>query len=146
MFKPRRILVPVDLAPGAEKGVRAAADLARSTGGRLLLFHVFDSRTVEDVFNLHGLKEAEVRARMRANAEGLVKRILSRAWMKGLRVDVRYAGGLPPDEIVKAAAEWKSDLLVLTRRKRTGLSHLLYGRTSDAVAREAPCAVLTLAP
>ena len=145
MFRPRRILVPVSLSPGAEGTVRAAAGLARESGGRLLLFHVFDSRAVEDVYDLHGLKPQEVRARMRDNAEEAVERILRRTWMKGIPAAARYADGFPADAIVAAAKAWRADLVVLARAKRSGLSHLLYGHTSDAVAREAPCAVLTLA-
>ncbi len=146
MFRPKRVLVPVELNSAAEGVVRTAAEMARGAGGRLLLLHVFDSRAVEDVYNLHGLKEEEVRARMKANAEAALDRLTSRPWLRGLRVEVRYAYGLPPDEIVKAASDWKADLLVLARRRLSGLSHLLYGRTSDAVVREATCAVLVLTP
>lgn len=146
MFRPRRILVPFDLSPGAESTVRAAAGLARDFKGRLLLFHVFDTRTLEDVYNLHGLKPEEVRARMKANAEEAMAALLARPWMKGVKAEVRYACGLPPEEILSVAGQWKADLLVLARRRRAGLTHLLYGRTSEAVHREAPCAVLTLAP
>jgi nucleotide-binding universal stress UspA family protein len=146
MFKPRRILVPVDLSPTADLVVRAAADLARVYGSRVALFHVFDSRAVEDVYNLHGLKEAEVRARMKANAEAAMERLLRRPWLKGVRVEVKYAHGLPPEAIVAAAGTWRADLLVMARHRRSGIAQLLYGRTSDAVVREVPCAVLTLAP
>ncbi len=146
MFRPRRILVPVDLSPGAERSVRAAAGLAREFEGRILLFHVLDSRAVEDQYGLHGLREKEVRARMQANAGEHLRRILGKSWMKGLKAEVRFADGIPPDAIVAAAKEWRADLLVLARGRRSGLSHLLYGRTSDAVVRESPCAVLTLAP
>jgi nucleotide-binding universal stress UspA family protein len=146
MFRPRRLLVPVDLSPAAEKVVRAVAGLARDFGGRILLFHVFDTRAVEDVYNLHGLKEQEVRARMRANAGETMRRLLAKPWMKGLKVEVRLADGVPPEAILAAAREWKADLIVLTRRRRSGLAHLLYGRTSDAVVHEAPCAVLALPP
>lgn len=146
MFRPRRVLVPVELSSATEAAVRASADLARRTGARILLLHVFDSRAVEDVYNLHGLKEEEVRARMKANAEALMKRLTGKAWLKGLRVETRYAYGLPPDAIVAEARAWKADLVVLAKRRRSGLSHLLFGRTSDGVVHEAPCAVLVLAP
>ena len=146
MFRPKRILVPVDLSPASERTVRTAAETVRETRGRLLLLHVFDSRAVEDVYNLHGLREEEVRARMRANAEASLGRLVRRPWLRGLRVEVRYAHGLPPDEIVREAGEWKADLVILARGHRAGLSHLLYGRTSDAVAREASCSVLILEP
>ena len=146
MLRAKRILVPLNLSPGEEKVVKAAAAMAAESRGRLCLFHVFDSRAVEDVFHLHGLKEEEVRERMRAGADEYIDRLRGRAWLKGISVDVLYATGLPPEEIVTAAREWKADLVVLSRSRRSGLAHLLYGRTSDGVVREASCAVLVLAP
>ncbi len=145
MYKPRRILVPVELSSATEAAVRAAADLARPGRGKLLLLHVFDSRAVEDVYNLHGLKEEEVRARMKANAEALMERLEGRPWLKGVKTEARYAYGLPPDAIVAEARAWKADLIVLGRRRRSGLSHLLFGRTSDGVVHDSPCDVLILA-
>jgi len=146
MFRPKRILVPLDFSPTTDLVVRTAAELARATRGRLLLFHVFDRRAVEDVYNLHGLKAEEVRARMKASAETALSRLEKRPWLKGVRREVRFGAGLPPEAIVEAAESWKADLIVLSRRRRSGLAHLLYGRTSDAVVHDAPCAVLTLAP
>ena len=146
MLRAKRILVPLDFSPATDRVVRTAADLARASKGRLLLFHVFDRRAVEDVYNLHGLKAEEVRARMKATAEAALARLEARPWLKGVRRDVRFGSGLPPEAIVEAAQSWKADLIVLSRRRRNGLAHLLYGRTSDAVVHDAPCAVLTLAP
>ncbi|MHC4822024.1 MAG: universal stress protein [Planctomycetota bacterium] len=146
MFRSKRILVPVHLGPTSEKVVRVAARMAEASKGRLLLFHVFDERAVEDVYNLHGLRKGEVQQRMKENAEAFVKKLLRRKALKSLKVDVRYASGLPPEEIVKAATDWKADLLLLTRRRRGGLAHLLYGETADQVVREAPCHVLVLKP
>ena len=146
MFRTKRILVPLDFSPTTDLVVRTAAELARASRGRLLLFHVFDRRAVEDVYNLHGLKAEEVRARMKASAETAIAKLGKRPWLKGVRTEVRFGSGLPPEEIVGAAESWKADLIVLSRRRRNGLAHLLYGRTSDAVVHDAPCAVLTLAP
>ncbi len=146
MFRPRRILVPVDLSADTEAAVRAAADMARGAGARLLLLHVFDVRAVEDVYNLHGLKKEEVLARMNANAEAVMDRLLSRPWLKGVKTAVKGVFGLPSEVIVAEARSWKADLIVLAKRRRSGLSHLLYGRTSDGVVREAECAVLVLTP
>ena len=69
-----------------------------------------------------------------------------RRWLRGAKVEVRLGSGLPPEAIVAAAKEWKADLIVLSKRRRSGLAHLLYGRTSDAVVRESPCAVLVMTP
>jgi len=146
MFRPRRVLVPVDLSSTSDLLVRTAADLVRGGTGRLLLFHVFDQRAVEDVYNLHGLKEEEVRARMKANAEAALARLARKPWLRSVRHEVKFASGLPPEAIVAHAKSWRADLILMARNRRTGIAQLLYGRTSDAVVREAPCAVLTLAP
>jgi len=146
MFRPRRILVPVDLSSGTEAAVRTAAGMATGPGARILLLHVFDSRTVEDVYNLHGLKKEEVLARMRANAEGMMDRLLARPWLRGRKTTVKGVFGLPAEAIVAEAKAWKADLIILARRRKSGLSHLLYGRTSDGVVHEAGCAVLVVTP
>jgi nucleotide-binding universal stress UspA family protein len=146
MFRPRRILVPVDLSSATEGAVKAAAGMARGTGARILLLHVFDSRAVEDVYNLHGLKKEEVLARMKANAEAMMDRLLGKPWLKGRTTTVKGVFGLPSEVIVSEAKAWKADLIVLAKRRRGGLSHLLYGRTSDGVVHEAECAVLVLTP
>ena len=146
MFRPRRVLVPVDLSSTSDLLVRTAADLVRGGSGRLLLFHVFDQRAVEDVYNLHGLKEEEVRARMKANAEAALARLGKKPWLRRVKHEFRFGSGLPPEEIVDVAKSWRADLILMARNRRSGIAQLLYGRTSDAVVREAPCAVLTLAP
>ena len=146
MFRAKRILVPLDFSATTDQVVRTAAGMARASRGRLLFLHVFDRRAVEDVYNLHGLKAEEVRARMKASAESAIAKLEKRPWLKGIRREVRFGSGLPPEVIVEVAESWKADLIVLARRRRSGLAHLLYGRTSDAVVHDAPCAILTLAP
>lgn len=144
-MKARRILVPVVLSRNGERTARAAADVARSSGGRLLLFHVFDVRALEDVYNLHGLGENEVRRRMKENALKVIASLRSRVWMKDLRSEVRFAVGIPEAEIAREAGAWRADLIVLGRRPRGGIAHLLYGHTAEGVVREAPCSVLVIA-
>ena len=144
MLRPRRVLVPVDFSSATDRLVRTAADLVKGGPGRLLLFHVFDQRALEDVYNLHGLRPEEVSTRMRAGAEESLARLRGRPWLRGVKVESRFATGLPPEAIVEHAKRWKADLVVLAPHRRTGLAQLLYGRTSDAVVRESPCAVLIL--
>lgn len=141
----KRVLVPVVLSLNGERTLRAAAEVARSGGGRMLLFHVFDVRALEDVYNLHGLGENEVRGRMQENASRVIARLMARKWMKGLRAEVRYGTGIPEAEIVREARDWRADLVVLGRRPRGGIAHLLYGQTAEGVVRDAPCSVLVIA-
>jgi nucleotide-binding universal stress UspA family protein len=54
--------------------------------------------------------------------------------------------GRPAEEIVAAANESKSDLIVLSTRGLTGLDRFLIGSVAERVARLAPCPVYLMPP
>lgn len=47
-------------------------------------------------------------------------------------------------EIIAAAADLKTDLIVMATHGRTGVPHLFLGSVAERVVREAPCPVLTV--
>jgi universal stress protein A len=57
-------------------------------------------------------------------------------------VEVRL--GTATDQIVGAAVDYGSDLVVMGTHGRTGLEHLLLGSVAEQVIRLAPCPVLTV--
>jgi nucleotide-binding universal stress UspA family protein len=54
--------------------------------------------------------------------------------------------GVPWQEIVRAAAEERADMIVMGTHGRTGLERLLLGSVTERVVRGAPCPVLTVRP
>jgi nucleotide-binding universal stress UspA family protein len=52
--------------------------------------------------------------------------------------------GTPFLEIVTAARELDSDLIVVGTHGRTGLAHVMIGSVAEKVVRKAPCPVLTV--
>ena len=52
--------------------------------------------------------------------------------------------GASADEILRAAEELRSDLIVMGTHGRTGLGRLLMGSVAEAVPRRALCPVLTI--
>ena len=52
--------------------------------------------------------------------------------------------GVPFVEIVRAARESGTDLIVMGSHGRTGLEHLLIGSVAERVVRKAPCSVLVV--
>jgi nucleotide-binding universal stress UspA family protein len=58
--------------------------------------------------------------------------------------ETRVAHGKPYREILCAAAEGQSDLIVLGVRGRGGLDLALFGSTANQVVRHATCPVLTI--
>jgi universal stress protein A len=51
--------------------------------------------------------------------------------------------GHPAEEVIAAAAEFKTEVIVMATHGRTGVSHLLLGSVAEKVVREAPCLVIT---
>jgi len=88
------------------------------------------SETVAEI--LSKTQQAMNEARSRALAQGITS------------VDIVMSEGAPFSEIVRAAREHGSDLIVIATHGRTGLKHALLGSVTEKVVRKAPCAVLTV--
>jgi hypothetical protein len=58
---------------------------------------------------------------------------------------VLAGGGDPAAEILSAAAAWQADLIVMGTHGRAGLERWILGSVAQAVLRNAPCPVLTVA-
>jgi nucleotide-binding universal stress UspA family protein len=62
----------------------------------------------------------------------------------GRPVDATVGIGSPARELVALAQEWKTDLVVVGSRGRTGLKRLLLGSVARSVLLHAPCSVLVV--
>ncbi len=142
----KRILVPTDFSGTSEKAFGFAAELARAFGAEIILLHVVDTRVVDNIFHIHQMPPEEARLQMLKTAEEGVARIMGLAEAEGLNISARYVEGIPPVEVKKAAADLDADLIAMGTHGTTGIAHLLYGSTADAVLRGAPCPVLTVNP
>lgn len=58
-----------------------------------------------------------------------------------VKISAEVIAGSPARQIVARAREWGADLIVLGTNERRGLSRLLFGSTSAAVAKRADCSV-----
>ena len=63
---------------------------------------------------------------------------------RNVPADLEVRIGRPAEEIVAAANESKSDLIVLSTRGLTGLDRYLIGSVAERVARLAPCPVFLM--
>jgi universal stress protein A len=71
---------------------------------------------------------------------------LCRLQRRAPKICVRYQlkHGDAADEILKAAQETRSDLIVMGTHGRTALKRLVMGSVTEQVVRKAPCPVLTV--
>jgi nucleotide-binding universal stress UspA family protein len=109
---------------------------ALATAGILaeLPFEATDTVVLLTVTGEHGITGAV----QDASAEAL------RCSTASIRREMRR--GHPVEEILRAAAEHPTDLVVVGSHGRSGVARLLLGSVAERVAREAPCSVLVTRP
>jgi nucleotide-binding universal stress UspA family protein len=121
----RRLLCPVNHTPVALEALGYAADLASRSGAELVLLHVDEGAgPAPDPDSLCALVPRDLRPRCSPRA--------------ALR------RGEAAEQILRAAAEEHSDLIVLGAQHRPLLETTILGTTSVRVMRHAPAAVLAV--
>ena len=132
----RRVLVPVDFSDSSLSALRYAAGLAMKFHASLTVLHVVpadygwlgigqeESREYDEIL------QSQAADRLRALTESHIPQSAS------ANLEVRL--GRPAEEIVAAAAESKSDLILLSTHGHTGLDRYLVGSVADRVARPVP--------
>jgi nucleotide-binding universal stress UspA family protein len=119
----QQILVATDFSDSAEAAFGVAVPYARALHARLHLLHIFSA---EEIAVTQLLADAAARAG------------------PDVPVTVAGAGGDPAEEILRYAARYPIDLIVVGTHGRTGVSRLLLGSVAERVVRGARCPVLVV--
>jgi len=123
--------------------LRYAISLALQFGAKLTLLNVVEpiGPTPDFAYNPLVMESAQIAAAAKTRLKQLVgKEELGSALIEKLLV--RH--GAPFNEISRAAASLKVDLIVIATHGYTGLKHVLLGSTAERVVRHAPCPVLVV--
>lgn len=140
----KNILAPVDFSDCSTEALRYAAAFARQCGTGLSVLHVVVPHipvdpygvTIPNYFETDPVHDAwkELERLGRAVAPPEVP----------VRIFVRSSQSWAANEIVQAAAELGSDLIIIPTHGYTGLKHVILGSTAEYVVRHAPCPVLVV--
>lgn len=136
----KRILVPTDFSATSRKAICYAASLAKQFNAEIILLHVVQPVTpppslvmlMPDTFD-GALREAAA------------KRLAE--WRREIAVPTVKANvreGPAYDEIVRAAEETNTDLIIISTHGHGRLARMLIGSTTERVVRHAPCPVLVV--
>ena len=142
-----RVLCAIDFSDSSIRALEHATSIAQEAGGQLVVMHVLEllpedvgldtswatQRTVADYFNI---ARADRQARLDAAVPSAVR--------ERCEVHTVMATGRAYREILREAAERRSDLIVLGVHGRNPLDLLLFGSTTHEVFRRASCPVLTV--
>ena len=139
-----RILCGADFSDASGHAVNYALSLAQAAKGRVTLLHVVEplpngSLSKYPEFDLERYRCGLMKD-ARAKLEALVPRDARGSCDRGTRV----ASGKPYQEILRAALEERSDLIVLGVHGHGAVDRMLFGSTTQAVVRQAACPVLSV--
>ena len=140
-----RILVSVDGSPTSDKGLTEAIALARLTGGRIKLLHVFEPPFLaigsesalmrgEDIYNV--ARDAGEHVLARASAQ------VNASGVEAAQVLLESEGRRLCDLVTETALAWGASLIVLGSHGRRGLQRMLLGSDAEQILRTAPVPVL----
>jgi nucleotide-binding universal stress UspA family protein len=140
-----RIFVAVDDSECSLRALDAAADLAKATGGTLIICTVVDTaRAAALCFGEAQLVVGAFDA-LRDESEALVDSARERARRllpdEG-RIETRVVQGGTVEEVLREAKETAANWIVMGSHSRTGVSRLVAGSIAEEVLRQAHVPVM----
>lgn len=154
-----KILVAVDYSPATPEIFTKALELGKACGSSLLVFHCLQRQfsTMPEAIAYAGISgysgvysqeiiELEEQLIAEATEELLawLSSFVRQAKDGGVPAEADYAVGDSGRKICEAAETYGADLIVIGRRRRTGLSELFLGSTSNYILHHAPCSALVV--
>lgn len=133
---PFTILVPLDGTQFAETAIDAAAFLARSFSGTLLLLHVLP----EIVGMPEELAEREVDARIYLTA------ISHRLTAQGIKTDRLVTVGDPAIHIANAIQDGRADMVAIATHGQENTAHFTHASIMEEVLHHVPAPMLVVHP
>jgi nucleotide-binding universal stress UspA family protein len=136
-----RILIAIDDSQAAEWAAQVGRQLARQLSAKVMLVHVVEAAvTVGDDFATE--QQCETIERQQGK-ELLARMSLSFAAPDCAETELRI--GSPSDQICAMAREWNADFIVIGTRGRGRIAQFVLGSTVEAIIRQSPCPVITVA-
>lgn len=141
----RRILIAIDDSLLGDHAADVGVELARALDADLALVHVVNPPVLEEC-------EYDARtpvAELITIAQNRGKETLAATRHRlGLKETVQefLELGDPAEHILKIAATWATDLIVVGSHGRSGIMRAILGSVAEAVTRHAACPVLVVRP
>jgi nucleotide-binding universal stress UspA family protein len=124
----RRVLSPIDLSPTAQEHFQYSVDLAERAGAEVVAVHILERP--DEGSSQEALKNLCEWISPEARANCTVREIVKQ--------------GKPAEAIIAEAKASRADIIVLGARPQSYFGGLVFGSTTEAVIRAAPCPVLSI--
>jgi nucleotide-binding universal stress UspA family protein len=142
----KKILVSVDLSPATVRVCSAAAELAKATGGRLVILHAVPA-FLPGMYGFDAFTAAQVVAYNRTSRKRAAHELQAlQHWFNKRVAGTKMAlhDGPPADVILKSARRINADYIVIGSHGHGAMHDLIAGSTARAVLRKSPCPVVLI--
>ena len=140
----KRVLVPVDGSATSRAGLERAIALAKAARARLRLLHVVDEnavmQSIEPALNVGELLDSLVEGGRKILAESAA--LARRRGVKAETILYEVHIGRVADRILREAAKWRADVIVMGTHGRGGIGRLVMGSDAESVLRDSRVPVL----
>ncbi|HSI09791.1 MAG: universal stress protein [Rariglobus sp.] len=138
----KTILTPVDFSSATRAVLATALELARTTGGEVVLLHAVQPPVITTDYGLSLEVMRETLALSEAAAKKQLAHLEKLVAAKGVAVSSRLTNGFAAGNIIDAAKKVRAAYIVLGSHGHTAVYDLLVGSTTHAVIKKAPCPVV----
>lgn len=143
-FVMKTILTPVDFSVATRGVLAAAVELARATGGKVLLLHAVQPPVITTDYGLSIEMMRETLALAEKAARRQLAHLEKQVSAKGVAVASRLSNGFAAGNIVEEARKVRAAYIVLGSHGHTAVYDLLVGSTTHAVLKKSPCPVVVV--
>jgi nucleotide-binding universal stress UspA family protein len=135
------IVVGTDGSDSARQAVIQAAEMARSTGARLIIVSAYAPVTAR-VAAGDSPEAEDWKVGADVLVDGVLQDATSATAASGIQVETRAVRGDAADAIIEVAEQEGADLIVVGNKGMTGARRFLLGSVPNKVSHHAPCSVL----
>jgi len=140
----KRILVGCDFSHASDQALQYGLSLAQELQSDLHLVHVMAPSVYENLLKSNAEPAPRRSEELREQLEGRLEARLPEDAYHWCNPKTQILAGQPYEEITKYAVLHKMDLIVLGVRGLGLVEKLFVGSTTDRVARQAPCPLLSV--
>ena len=140
----KNILFPVDLSEASPRLLGHLLAIAEKFSSKIHLLYVMP-RFEQHTLGLYD-PDPEIKARLRARAEELLKRFARENLPDYPQLEAVVRSGDPTERIIDYIAKNGVDLVIMGTHGRKGLDRVLVGSVAQRVVQNSPVPVLTIHP
>lgn len=137
----KRILIGLDGSAAAAHASEVGLELAEAIGGEVALVYAVDPGSGFQPES--GIPASDLIAAALQEAREMLAAFRSRARLQEVPFEFVEIGN-PVDVILKVAAEWRADMIVVASHGRGGMRRLVLGSVAEGVMRRSHCPVLVI--